>query len=264
MPKHGEPIPMEVSSGLVHFDGRPAVLALFHDLRPQEEANRKILDYQTRLRKLASEVSLAEERERRRISAGLHDRTVQNLGLIKIRLGQMEEDVDPDKTRTDIPEFRELLEETIRETRSLMFELSPPMLYELGLEQTLDWLCENMQEQFGVPMTLTGTGCPRDLPQDVTVVIFQAARELLMNVGKHAEAASVTLRLDCPEECLTLSVTDDGKGFDPDTIRPGREMTGLGLFHLCERMDLLGGEVHIDSTPGEGTRINLSLYLDRG
>ena len=118
------------------------MITIFRDLRHREAAEQKLLDYQNRLRELTSQLALAEERERRRIAAGLHDRTVQTLGLIKIKLGQLEAGIADDETRSEVPALRELLEETIRETRSLMFELSPPVLYELGFVPAIEWPCQ--------------------------------------------------------------------------------------------------------------------------
>ena len=131
--RNGERLPVSSRAQVFTYGEQAGMLAVFQDQRKQDETDQQVREYQDRLRVMTSQIALAEEKERRRIAGGLHDHTVQSLGLLKIRLGQLEssQNGSPDSTR-QFTEMRTLLDEIIRETRSLMFELSSPILYELG------------------------------------------------------------------------------------------------------------------------------------
>lgn len=224
----------------------------------------RIEHYQEKLRGMASEVSLAEERERRRIAADLHDRTIQNLGLCRLKLGQVRASLGEEAPASspELDDTCRLLQETIQETRSLVFEFSSPVLYELGFVPAVEWLAERMHELYGVEYELRDDGAAKPLDDDVAVGLFQAVRELMANVGKHASASRALVTLERAGSMLRIVVEDDGVGFDSSLVGPRLdEASGYGLFSIRERASVLGGRLDINSGQGRGTRVTLEIPL---
>ena len=235
-----------------------AALVIISDITERKAAERRILEYQSRLRSLSSELALAEQRERRRIASELHDRIGQSLAMARIKLGGVEQD-GADAVLDDV---RALLDQSIQDTRTLTFELSPPILYELGLEPALEWLLDRFANRHSFSTSFHGDGLPIELPGDVLGLVFQSVQELLVNVAKHARARTVDITLDRVDDILRLEVADDGIGATPARApRTGRSPQGFGLFSIRERIENLGGSFSIDSQPGKGTRAQLRVPL---
>lgn len=214
---------------------------------------------ESRLRHLASELSLAEERERRRIATNLHDRIGQTLSICKLKLESLQETKPPNQYSGLIDEVRELLDQTIKDTRLLTFELSPPVLYMLGLEAALEGLASQMQDQHGILCDFEDYGKSAHLDDDVRAVLFQAVRELLFNVVKHAQADSVKVSIWKYDGEIRINVEDDGIGFDASQLSPQTyKADGFGLFIISERLNCIGGHLEINSEPGSGTLITLT------
>jgi PAS domain S-box-containing protein len=184
------------------------------DLSERLRAARREEDYQRRLRSLASELSLAEERERRRIAVEIHDNISQSLAFAKMKLEAACHKPPGPGDRQRLEEVVRLVEGVLAHTRSLTFELSPPVLYELGLEAALEWLGERAAKRYGLEVILEPAGTGPAPSHDVAVLLYQAVRELLVNVGKHAAARRAWVRVRHFPESLHVTVEDDGKGFD--------------------------------------------------
>jgi PAS domain S-box-containing protein len=244
------------------------VLISITDITARKEAETQLLRYQEQLRSLASQLSLAEQRERRRISAELHDSIGQNLALAKIKLGGLRQRLQATEGVEALDEVRQLIEESLQETRSLVFQLSPPVLYDLGLEQAIEWLAEQMQQRHGLRTRFRTDGTMASLDEDVTTVLFQAVRELLLNVAKHAEASHAQVSMAQRSDSLEITVADDGVGFDAGRVLSLAEPSGFGLFNIRERLELLGGRLQIRSSPERGTTAvvaaPLKLYSQTG
>jgi PAS domain S-box-containing protein len=239
-----------------------SALVLISDIGERKRAEAEILSYQRRLRSLSSELILTEERERRRIAAQLHDRIGQSLTLAKMRLGAARQASLSDGARSKLDEVRELLDATIHDARSLMFELSPPVLYELGFEPAVEWLAERFQERHGIPTSFEDDRAPKPLAADLRVFLFQAVQELLLNVAKHAQAKSVHLSVRRDGDQIVVGVEDDGIGCDPSRVAAvGAPDAGFGLFNIRERLGLLGGRLEVESAAGAGTRAWLRALL---
>ena len=152
-----------------------------------------------------------------------------------------------------------LLDKVTRDTRELTFELCPPVLYQLGLMPALQRLADQFTSRHGIASTVTGkTLGPTDL--NARGLAYQAVRELLNNAAKHSHAKTMTIDAAETNGDVVITVQDDGVGFDPQQLRPGNG--GFGLFHLRERMELLGGNLSIESAPGKGCRVQLRLPLN--
>jgi PAS domain S-box-containing protein len=213
------------------------------------------------LRALASELTLTEQRERRRLAKILHDHLQQILVGGKFRLSVLGRGTD-NLTKQGIKEVEELIDESIRVSRSLTAELSPPILHEAGLNAGLQWLAKRMADTHGIIVDLNLEAFD-NLPDALNILLFEAARELLFNAIKHAKVLSACVSLRQTEGTLRLTVSDEGTGFDPKSLLGvGESGTGYGLFGIRERLHLLRGSLDIESSPGQGSRFMITVPMD--
>ncbi len=209
------------------------------------------------LRALASELTLAEQRERRRLAEVLHDDLQQLLAGAKFHLHGLRH--TRDETVKGIgADVEGLLDDALERCRTLTWELSPPILHQAGLVAALEWLVTWKHDKHGLRVDLEAAPEAAPESEDVTVLLFQAARELLFNVVEHAGVMEARVRLRRLNDHVELEVSDQGAGFDPAGIvdREGPP-AGFGLLSIRERLVLLGGQLAIDSAPGRGSRITL-------
>jgi len=242
------------------------ILGIFWDITAQRQAQRKLLAYQKRLRDLASEMSLTEERERRRIAIELHDQVTQNLILFKINLGGLREKDLPRELIEPLDEIYKHLDQIIGDMRSLTFDLGSPTLYELGLEAAVrEYLNEEIQQKYGIKTEFEDDAQSKPLGDDVCALLYRAVRELLINVVKHAQAQQVKVSICKSNDNIRINVVDDGVGFKPPTEGFSSGKTaGFGLFSIRERLSYLGGSVEIESKPGQGTQVALAAPIKCG
>ena len=230
----------------------------------QNEANKMLVQKQHQLRYLASELILTEQRERKRLAGQLHDYLAQLLvfGRLKISsLRSRSRATDPVEVGI-MGEIDEIFVRSLAYTRTLMAELSPPVLYELGLPDALKWLAEEMGK-FGLQVDLHFSSEPASLRDDQRVLLYQSVRELLLNVVKHAQTSQASLALSVEgQDCLRLVVRDEGIGFDVNSQQANPVLgPHLGLFSIRERMVAMGGEFHMESVISQGTTVTLTLPL---
>jgi PAS domain S-box-containing protein len=248
-------MPLRDQSGKIY-----AYSSVQRDVSERKEAEAKLLAYQEQLRALTSEMLLVEERERRRIASELHDQIGQNLALCKLKVAALEKNLGDDALKGELTLVRRLLECSIQDARSLIFDLSPPVLYELGFAAALEWLAERIQEQFHVPVEFESRFKDPELKNDQQVILFQVVRELLINVGKHSRASQAKIILSHEGPSLKIQVNDDGVGFDASQIfAPREEKSGFGFFSMRERLNYLGGKLEVKSKPGQGSQIILTV-----
>ncbi len=219
-------------------------------LRDVDEKNRQ-------LRKLASALALAEQRERRRVSQILHDHVQQILYGIQMRSQLISLDVpDDERVREHLAALQSLVNEAILTTRTLTVELSPPVLQNEGLATALQWLVSHMAEQYHLNVTLEVSADYKGPNDDLRMLLFQLVRELLFNVVKHAGVSQATLSLQDDGENLVICVADCGRGIASadGASGSGAAGSGFGLYSVRERLALFGGLLKIESQPGAGVR----------
>lgn len=222
-------------------------------------ADRRIRAYQRQLRRLASELSLTEARERREIASDLHDHLGQALAYVSQKVSTLQGNAVFSGMEEDFTEILTLLNQAIRYTRNLTGEISPPVLYELGLPAAIDWLAERALHRYNLKVTSVQTGEPQEVADDIKVFMFKAIQELITNAAKHAHASKVTVRTVWKPEMIEIQVTDDGCGFDTTAFEQGLTTDDcFGLFSIRERLSYAGGTISISSTPGHGTSVNVS------
>jgi len=232
-----------------------------------DERTKDLSRSQADLRALATELNLAEQRERKRLAGELHDHLQQMLVYGKLQVGHgMRQAAEVPACAEAMDKVDSMLSEALAYTRTLVAELSPPVLREHGLAAGLRWLAEYM-ERFELTVSVTAPDEPGpSLPEDRVMLLFQSVRELLMNVSKHAGTGKAELVVSQEEDALTIVVRDSGQGFDlaaAAAAAAGQPHGGLsskfGLFSIRERMQAMGGAFKIRSAPGQGTTATLIL-----
>lgn len=212
------------------------------------------------LRSMESEVVLTEEKSRNLFAIDLHDTVVQTLGAAKLR-SQLIQDKITTEAKPIFNEMQNLLTESIKQARSIMAEMSPPVLNELGLIPSLEWLSEKVMNEHQIDISFVNKTKRIKLPRDIQVLLFQSVRELLLNVAKHAQARIVTVKVTQNGRNMNIEITDDGKGFDVKTIFIPGEQGGFGLYGIRERLKHIGGKLAIKSGRNQGTTVLMLVPL---
>src|SRR5215831_2157304 len=226
-----------------------------------QERIRVLTESQARLRAMATELNLTEQRERKHLATELHDHLAQMLVGGKLKLSQARR--QPGLTPSCLGllnEVDQVLTWSLRYTRTLVTDLAPLALRDFGLLGGLRWLVEQMRHD-GLAVSLHTSLAKLQLPEQQAIPLFQSIRELLTNVMKHAESDDVTISLEQHIGSLRIEVRDDGVGFDPVAVKKA-DFSKFGLLSIGERMQALGGTFDVESMPGHGTRARLTLPMN--
>ncbi|OGV68590.1 MAG: hypothetical protein A3K18_27520 [Lentisphaerae bacterium RIFOXYA12_64_32] len=225
-------------------------------------SNEELQRRSSQLARLASELTLAEHRERRRLAEFLHDH-LQQLLVGACLHAEALQDGEPDPVRRQRFEvLTRTLQEAIESSRSVTRDLTPPILLDLDLDAALQWLGRDMRKRHNLRVTVRVGQTMKELPETLTVLLFSAARELLLNVLKHAGTGQASMRLRYRGKTVEMEVSDKGAGFDPAILDVRRDdVLGFGLFSIRERTEVLGGTFTLESGHGAGTRIGLTLPI---
>ncbi|MFC1677412.1 PAS domain S-box protein [Planctomycetota bacterium] len=233
---------------------------LLSEVAERKKAEKRLVEHQKQLRSLTSKLSTAEEYLRRQIAMDVHDQISQNLAISKIKLDEFREAVMNSQNRKLLDGVRDLLAKAIKNTRSITFELSPPVLHELGFESAIDWLVRDTEKKHGCLGRYIDDGNDKGLDNDLSIMLFRAVQELLVNVAKHARAKNVKVSTRCVNGEVHVVVEDDGVGFNlPDDM----SSMGFGLFNIRERLNYIGGRMDIKAVPEKGSVITLIVPLSK-
>ena len=228
--------------------------------RSNEELEDAVDERTVRLRRLAAELALAEQRERRRLSDFLHDDLQQLLVAAKFACEKLVANQSEGSLEEGVRRLCDLLLESLVKTRSISKELVTPLLYVVGVVPALRQMAELMWQRYKIRVQVDAADMPDLLPEAVRLELFHSVRELLLNVAKHAGTDKASVKVWQSDGQLEISVTDEGKGFDPGPVLSGNGVeTGYGLYSISERINALGGKMSVGSIPGQGTSITLSV-----
>lgn len=274
---NGGIVPALVSLRTLRLDDMDALCLVAADLSEQKAAEETLKSYSHRLyrqnaelkrraeqlARLSAELTMAEHRERKRMSRILHDGLQQMLASAKMQAGAVADDLQAGELRASISGIETILGDAIRVSRSLSVDLSPPILHEGGLANGLEWLQRTMCERYDFRVDLHLEDRPV-LPEEIKVMVFEAVRELLFNAVKHAQVDCVCLSLGrTAQGQLQVMVSDQGQGFDLHRLSHEPDAAGgFGLFSIRERLGLMGGSLRIKSTPGKGSCFTLLVPMD--
>jgi len=237
------------------------VMGVAVDITETKQAQKEVLAHQEQLRGLTSQLLSIEDQERRKIATALHDSVGQILAFLKIELGTLQRLELPAEAAHAIAHAREQVEEAVRQTRTLTFEISPPELYTLGLESALEELAQRFSQERQIECQVHGGATFEPLTNQLKTLLYRAVRELLTNAAKHAHARTIDVELASVDRCIQIAVKDDGAGFDVShfTAHSSNQGTGFGLLSIRERLMHLGGRMDIRSTPDKGTEVILTV-----
>jgi signal transduction histidine kinase len=254
------------ATGELECDGAGEPLrftGIVQDVTEQKLSEHKIQEYQRRLKSLAGELTLAEEKERHNIATELHDHVGQTLAVMRMQLAMARKEGRGRKVEAMLDEVSGLLLEVIQETRNIMSDLSSPAMNELGLAAAIaEWLSVQIGDRFSLVTRFHDDGESRSLSHDTRIILFRSVRELLMNVVKHAHATQVNISIQREHDTVKIIVEDDGTGLDAGSRGAHAAGTGgFGLFSIEERMADLGGSLVIESPPGHGVKAILTAPL---
>lgn len=263
--KDGSKFYGEISASVIKNKlGEPdALILITKDITERKNAENAIKIYQQNLRSMTSELNLAVEKERRRIAVDLHDHLGQSLAMARIKLSGMKNEPLPQKTIEDVVETEKYVIDAIKNSRTLTYELSPPVLFELGLPAAINWKLEQLNSKYNLDTNLEVEDDVPEIGEDLLILLFRSVGELLNNVIKHSQASSVSVKVNYKGKYINISVTDNGKGFETKEIDTKYyKSAGIGLFSIRERLEYFDGKMYIDSTPGKGTKIYLSIPVN--
>ncbi|MEW6182294.1 MAG: sensor histidine kinase [Bacillota bacterium] len=206
---------------------------------------------------MALRILEAQEEERRRVAREIHDGPAQSMANVVMRaefcLRLLEK--DPSKLQEELQALQVIVRDSLQDTRKIIFDLRPMALDDIGLPAALKKFVSNYKEQYGLPVEFHYYGPQKRLPAAVEVALFRIVQEGLNNIYKHADATNVQVKLEVTPDKVNLVVRDNGKGFNAQKILKDMRRKGYGLIGVKERVQLLKGEMNIDSSPGSGTTL---------
>ena len=215
---------------------------------------------------LAAELVQSGERERQRLARILHDHLQQLLVAAKMEIGVLFAHLPDNGPKESIRRVEDVLSQAISAARTLTAELSPTVLYQAGLVPALRWLADRMRQMHGLNVDLSAAPEAEPKSEAHRILLFEAVRELLLNVVKHAGVHEADVDLYCPDRGhIRVIVTDHGRGFAPARREPKpADDGGFGLFSVRRHVEIVGGHLQVDSAPGQGTRVTLEVPVEHG
>jgi len=253
---------LSLETGINVTEARHAQVELEHltgELRRQrDELETQVKARTADIRQLSAELALAEQRERQRLATGLHDDVSQSLAYAKMMLGALRTASSGPQMQDAAARVEQVLDETITRTRELMNDLSTPLLYEHGIVEAVSWSAAATRERHDLPVELQVTGNVVRLPQDIEITVYQAVKELINNVVKHASSPRLDIEIAFSGGWLRVTVADQGRGFNLEETRPHLS-GGFGLRNIRERLAYIGGELTVETSAGNGTRCTITI-----
>jgi PAS domain S-box-containing protein len=238
------------------------MLVFARDITEHKKAEQKFLDDKTKLKSLASQLTVAEQRERRRIATEIHDNIVQKLAVSKIKIEELLFANQTGQSQKELKDVHEWLCQVLVDIRAMAIDLCSPILYEIGFEKAVAvWLEEEIERKHNITTEFSDDGQPKPLSEDFSMLLFRDVRELLYNVVKHSQADKVTVAISRQDSMIKVIVKDNGVGFDVTEVTASSPIASLGLFSIKERLEYIGGSFKLDSSVGNGCTVTLLAPL---
>jgi PAS domain S-box-containing protein len=258
--KNGQFLPVEVSAIPIQYQGSPAVQITARDISESKKIEAEIWEYQDMLKQSTSDLILAEEAQRRHLAIVLHDHLGQSLAMAKIKMAGLLNSIQDEMLLAKLKAIETDISDAVKQTRSITYELSPPILHELGLIEALEWRLEKIRFESDIETSYKHNLDNIKLRNEQEVILFRSVDEILKNVIKHAAATQVDITAEATQYSFSVSIQDNGKGFDTSILAPERRWRdSFGLFSIKERIEYLGGVLDIRSETGNGTIVILNI-----
>lgn len=222
-----------------------------------KEKENLLLRYREDLRKLTARLTLAEEKTKRSLAMVLHDRIGFSMVNMANTLREIEKNQSDERLKQNVKNVVMDMEKLIKEIRTFTFEISPTLLYEVGIEAAFEVLCEEMFTRHKIKYSISSSGRDKDIAEDIKILLFHMVRELFVNIIKHAKATAVSIKMRRGSKKYQIVVEDNGVGFCPSDENDFRDLRGIGLFSIRERLTTLGGQISIVSEPNKGTIVSI-------
>ncbi len=268
--KKNNRIYIELISSSFAMNNKSYIMSIVRDITARKQLEEAILHTNIELKKrnkalqdMTIKLSKVEEKTRRKFSTILHDQIGQDLAAIKINIGMLKKQMEKENIKLfkELARMQELLDKVIATTRDLTLEMYPTILDNLGLVAALRWYADYFSEKFAMQVSVRERGTINRLPLDVENLLFRLVQEALVNCAKHSGAKEAILSVWGTDAKITITVADDGKGFDLKKLNSTSLHSGVGLHIIRERMNYLGGSIEILSNPGAGTIVIFQLPL---
>lgn len=238
------------------------VLGTCQDITERVEREKEIQNYQKSLQNLTAELSIVEEKQRKEIAANIHDHLSQSLVISRMKLNDVEKEIVNKKNKVQLRSIIGHISEALESSRKITYELSPPILYELGLIETLYWLAEKIQHEHNLKVSFKTEFEELNLSEPELILLFRSIQELINNIIKHAQAKNISINVVKKEKGINIIIRDDGRGFDSEKLPIITSKGGFGLFTVKERVQNLKGQFSINSEKGKGTETNIYVPLE--
>jgi len=256
--KDGTTFPALIHGKMMHYKGRGVRVTSLRDITERKRTEQELLRIAAELRNAYRRLAQAQETERRAISKELHDQVGQNLSALNLNLHYIDRelsDAERSGLKGRLDDCLVLLDETVARVRSVMGNLRPPMLDEFGLFATLRWCAHETTQRTGIACAVVGAELEPRLSTEMESALLRIAQEALMNAAKHSKSHEIRIALTATPQQVQMEIADDGIGFDSMARDANVAKPTWGLRTMRERADTLGGKVHVDTTPGKGTRV---------
>lgn len=261
--KNGILFNAELSAALItdEVNNPSEFIIVIKDVTEKKLSQSKLLNYQQNLKLLNKSLTIAEEKERKEIAVNLHDGIGQTLSLARMNLTSIPKSKLSDDVRLLVNESSKLIDDAISETRSITLDLSPPILFELGLIAALQWKLKQVGEKHGFKTSLNVGDHSLSPSHEIKILLYRVVSELLANVIKHSKADTLEMEYYVKNNKLTISLKDNGVGFERNTESFLANNGGYGLFSIKERLDSIQGSLTISSELHIGTKVIISISI---
>ncbi len=258
--KDGSSFPLHVSCKVIELGGKRYYIGFHQDITARREAEGDLRESKEQLRALGLRLAELQENERHIISRELHDQVGQTLSVLGINLVDIRNRLPGNDEK--IPIFNDIIEqveELTEHVHNMTLDLRPAILDDYGLLSALRWYCARLAKRIGLPIRIEGKEMKSRWESDIEIALFRVAQDALNNIAKHAQAKNATVSLTESQAKIRLVISDDGTGFNVSPERGRKREPGWGLMIMRERIEALGGNLDIESSPGKGTRVTAEV-----
>jgi PAS domain S-box-containing protein len=251
-------LPRKQADGSVVWD------SLMLDITQRKEAEEEIRKYQQSLRDLTTEISLIEEKQRKEIAANIHDNLSQLLVVAKMKLSDLQNKIENEQAGKNLSTIIEYITKAIEHSRNITYDLSPPVLYELGLIEAVYWLSEKIRKEHNLEIDVSTEFNELQLPESKLIIVYRVIQELFNNIIKHARASAASVIFKKVNTGVKITISDNGIGFSADAASGSAiKHQGFGMFAIKERIINLAGDFNITSVPGGGTIVTVFIPVEQ-
>ncbi len=233
------------------------------DITDQKKTHQKLLDYQENLKVMTQELNSIEDNTKQQIAIKLHDNIGQSMALSKITLSNISKDMNYSEIEKNVNSAISLLTDAIKNSRDLTYEISPPILHELGLGEAVKWYIKQIRKIFDIKFRLQGIQEADILTQNTKILLYKSVVELINNIIKHSNASIVIIIFKEFKNTFRIIVKDNGIGFKIYTEQKLSKDKKFGLFSINERIRYIGGKFKIESDSKKGTKITIKIPIER-